>query len=369
MVLAISYGIALIFPILFLLALRKFDLYQTGKINLNILTLICGVVAYYLAVQVNEGVSRAGLVTSWEQVVRFTAPIAEEILKSIILIYLVSRADFNYVVDGAIYGFGVGIGFAMVENIQYIDNFAEKALLVAVFRVFSTNLMHATSSGLIGTALAYRRGDATWKSWAVILAGYPIAIGVHMAFNNMVNSGVQLVFAIAFGVTGTALIWYIIKRGLNVQKDWVAEKLGIADRATQEETKVVSNIETVNEVLTPVAKRFGDEKASLVRSLIYKQAEIGIKRKLLETTPSENRKKEIIAIIEGLVEETNVLRTRIGAYCMMMVREVYLGQSTQVWNLLNARIAAAGLGQKGGGLWDRVTSRMSNSSASQEEKS
>ena len=40
---------------------------------------------------------------------------------------------------------------------------------------------------------------------------------------------------------------------------------------------------------------------------------------------------------------------------MMMVREVYLGSDMQIWGLLNARIAAAGLGQKGGGLWDRVT--------------
>ncbi|MBK9207159.1 MAG: PrsW family intramembrane metalloprotease [Anaerolineales bacterium] len=38
-----------------------------------------------------------------------TAPILEEILKSLILIYLVKRAEFNYVVDGAIYGFGAGL--------------------------------------------------------------------------------------------------------------------------------------------------------------------------------------------------------------------------------------------------------------------
>ncbi|MBL8063279.1 MAG: PrsW family intramembrane metalloprotease [Anaerolineales bacterium] len=368
MVVMIAYGIALIFPVVFLFALRNFDLYQTGQYRFNIVTLACGAIAYYMAVQVNEGVSQMGLVSSWDQVVRFTAPIAEEILKSLILIYLVTRADFNYVVDGALYGFGVGIGFAIIENVQYINQFAEKALLVAVVRVLSTNLMHATSSGLIGTALAYRRGDSTWKAGVVILVGYLFAIGVHMGFNNMVSSGVQLVFAITFGLTGAALIWFIIKRGLNVQKLWVAEKLGIADRVTQEETKVVSNIETVNEVLTPVTKRFGPEKASLVRSLIYKQAEIGIKRKLLETVPSENRKKEIVKIIDDLVTETNVLRNQIGTYCMMMVREVYLGQSGQVWNLLNARIASAGLGQKGGGLWDRVTERVSQSPA-REDKS
>jgi hypothetical protein len=101
---------------------------------------------------------------------------------------------------------------------------------------------------------------------------------------------------------------------------------------------------------------------------VYKQAEIGIKRKLLETTPSESKRREMNEIIAALVEDTNVLRNQIGTYCMILVREVYLGQDTQVWNLLNARIAAAGLGQKGGGLWDRVNVRMKESNETQEEQ-
>ena len=72
-------------------------------------------------------------------------------------------------------------------------------------------------------------------------------------------------------------------------------------------------------------------------------------------------------IIEGLVTDTNDLRNQIGTYCMILVREVYLGQDIQVWNLLNARIAAAGPGQKGGGLWDRVNVRMKETNEPQEE--
>jgi hypothetical protein len=154
------------------------------------------------------------------------------------------------------------------------------------------------------------------------------------------------------------LIWYVIKRGLNVQKEWVAEKLNMTDRVTRQESKVVSNIEAINEVLSPVEKRFGSKMTSLVRSLIYKQAEMGIKRKLLETAANETRRNDINKIIQDLSMETNELRKQIGPYCMMMVRSVYLDNDLQIWNLLNARVAAAGLGQKGGGLWDRVNERM-----------
>src|SRR5258707_15573556 len=111
----LALGIAFIIPLVFLLVVRRFDLYGTGKYRFNLVTLIWGLIAYMLAARINPAMIHAGWVTH-DQVVRFTAPIIEELLKALILIYLVQRADFNYVVDGAIYGFGSGIGFAIVEN-------------------------------------------------------------------------------------------------------------------------------------------------------------------------------------------------------------------------------------------------------------
>jgi RsiW-degrading membrane proteinase PrsW (M82 family) len=367
MIIAISLGIAFIVPLVFLFFVRRFDLFGTGKYHFNLITLAGGAFAYWLAANINTWVLTEGWATR-EQVIRIIAPIVEELLKSLILVYLVRRADFNFIVDGAIYGFGAGIGFAIFENYEYVMGHSEIALTVAVARVFSTNLVHATASGMIGTVLAYQRSRISWDKWIVVFFGYVFSTVIHMGFNTMVNEGALLVFAFLFGGAGLAIIWFTIRRGLNIQKEWVAEKLGMADRTTKEEMKVVSNIDTINEILSPVEKRFGSQKASLVRNLVYKQAEIGIKRKLLETTPSESKRKEMTEIIATLVQDTNDLRNQIGTYCMILVREVYLGQDTQVWNLLNARIAAAGLGQKGGGLWDRVNVRMKESNETQEEQ-
>ena len=369
MLIYFAIGIALIVPVLFLYLLDKFDLFQTGKNYTNIITLVCGGFAYYLAAQINPAMLNAGWVTR-SQVIQITAPILEEILKSLILIFLVTRADFNYVVDGAIYGFGAGIGFAMIENVQYITDNPEIALSLAIARVFSTNLVHATASGMIGTALAYHRGDKNVLTvWIVIITGYLLAISTHMGFNTMVSGGTFLIFAIIFGFIGVGLIWYVIRMGLTIQKHWVSEKLGMVDRVTKEEMMVVSNINTINEILAPVENRFGVQKASLVKSLVYMQAEIGIKRKLIEVASSENKKAEINEIITGLNKDVDKLRKEIGPYCMMMVRTVYMESNLQIWNLLNSRIAESSTGQKGGGLWDRANQRMKPSPAQEEEKS
>jgi len=358
MLISIALAIAFTVPLVFLFVIRKFDLYGTGKYAVNFVTLIWGIAAYLLAVQINNGVIDQGWGTR-TQVIRIYAPIVEEILKCLILVYLVQRADFNYVVDGAIYGFGAGIGFAIIENYEYVSGNPEIALTVAVARVFSTNLIHATGSGVIGTALALRRSDPSWRSWLLIGIGYAFSISFHMGFNTMVNSGGFLIFAILFGFSGLGLIWYAIHRGMNVQKAWVGEKLGEADRATKSETRALMRIEELQkEILTPVERQFGAEKAGLVHEMLLKQAEMGIKRKLLETTPSETRRAEIERLIENLKSEVKQLRDSIGPYCMMLVRQVYLEQDARVWDSINARIAESRTGQKGGGLWDRTTERM-----------
>lgn len=370
MIQAISIVIALIVPVIFLFLLRTFDLHKTVKFNFNITTLVCGLFAYWLAAQINPWVQvSTGL--GWDQIARFVAPVVEELLKAAILIWLVNRADFNYVVDGALYGFGAGIGFAIIENLEYIQRAsAEAALILAIARVFSTNLMHATSSGLIGTALAFHRGDKNKaRGLLIILGGYLIAIVFHGVFNAMVNSSILLVFAISYGVIGAGLIWFVIRNGMTAQKEWVGEKLGMEDRVTKEETRAVTGIATIVETLiAPFKERFGDEKVSLVRDLMYKQAEMGIKRKLLDATPSPTKRKEVEEIIQGLYKEMEILRKQIGMYPMMFVREVYLGQEIQLWDRLNVRIAESGTGQKGGGLWDVTTSRIKRSKSREDDK-
>lgn len=360
MIVAFALLIAFAVPVLFLLALKRYDLYQTGKSKYNFFTLAFGLIAYFLAAQINPAILNIGLANSWEEVVVLWAPIVEEILKSLILIYFVNRADFNYIVDGAIYGFGVGIGFAVIENVQYMNNNLEIAFLVAIARVFSTNLVHATGSGIIGIALANQREDKSKPAPLIILGGYGFAIFFHALFNSMVSDGIAILVAIVYGLLGMGLIYFIIHRGMNIQKQWVREKLGMTDRVTEQETQVVHNIEKIHEILLPMEKRFGSGKANLVRSLIYKQAEIGIKRKLLSKDTSEVRKAEVKKIIEELGDDINKLRNQIGVYCMLMVREVYTDPevNNQVFNLLNARIASAGIGQKGGGLWDRVAEKV-----------
>jgi len=50
---------------------------------------------------------------------RYFFPIVEETAKSLIIIFLIYTKKIGFHTDAAIYGFSVGSGFALIENIFY----------------------------------------------------------------------------------------------------------------------------------------------------------------------------------------------------------------------------------------------------------
>lgn len=359
----IALTIACLIPLIFLFVMRSLDFYKTGNFRYNLLTLAWGLVAYWLAVLVNRNLLEAGLV-SRDQLVRFAAPVIEEVLKGIIIFYLVSRTDFRYFVDGAIYGFGAGIGFAIIENFEYILNQPDTALVLAIARVFSTNLIHATASAIIGIALGRSRfaRSVSLTRWGSLAAGLILAVGLHMGFNSIASSGTLLVYAIAAGMGAAAFIWYAITQGLKEEKKWIEEKLGMQDRVTSGEAAIVNRLENVDQYLAPIAEHFGSDTAELCEQFFIKQAHLGILRKSMEKFKDNERMRQANeADIARTAAEMDVLRRKVGAYAMLYLRNIFPENNSPVWGLINERVKAASAGPVGGGLWTNLDARMKKS--------
>jgi hypothetical protein len=197
----------------------------------------------------------------------------------------VRRPNFTYFVDGAIYGFAAGIGFAVVENYEYIANLQSAGLGLAISRVLSSNLIHASASALIGIAIGLARFERPLRRLLTMLAGWLVAILLHSVFNHLVISvtgGMLLVYAAGVGLGGAALIAFIISRGLAEEKQWIEEKLGDADRVTQKEAAIVQKLSGLQDILAPLAERFGSEKAEQIEKFLVIQARLGILRKTLD---------------------------------------------------------------------------------------
>ena len=356
--------LAFTIPFIFLAIIYKLDFYQTGQFRIVLISLGWGVIAYMMAVYANNFLVDNGI-TDWDTIIRFGAPVLEEVFKGLLLVYLITRPQFTYSVDGAVYGFSVGIGFAIIENYEYVISDPSIAMAVAFQRVFSTNLIHASSSAIIGIALGVFRVETSFSRWTFLVSGIVLAIGQHMLFNNVVTSGTFLIVVIGAGFLGAGFIYFAMKRGRKQAQSWIKEKLGMDDRVTKGEKRIVNRLEDLDEILLPVVERFGDDKASQVEKLLFIQARLGIKRKTLDSFKNNEKMHNAIETeMKEMRAAMDTIRRSIGTYAMLFVRGTFTEEMLSVWDQMQTKIqekSAETGGQKGGGLWSSLENRVEQS--------
>ena len=368
MVIIIALAIASLIPIAFLFLVRKLDLYETGNFSFVLLSIAWGGIAYFLAAQINPWLMAIGF-TDYDTLVRLYAPIIEEVLKVLIILFLVRQASFTYFVDGAIFGFAAGIGFAIFENWEYVTGSPETALIQAIGRVLSTNLMHATGSGVIGIALGIARKEHLVRRYLITLGGFALAMGIHIAFNNLVtrvNSGLLLIYAAVAGFSGAGFISLVIKRGLkNEQKD-IDKRLAQEEGITAQEASAVQQVDKMKKFLAPVTEKFGSEKAHKVEKFLRIQAKVAILRKSAASFAEIGDEKMRLSTekqIETLHKEMNDIRRQVGTYCMLYLRGTFLQESSPLWGRLSSIIeerAKAPRTSDAPSLWGNLNTKIKN---------
>lgn len=124
-----------------------------------------------------------------------SAPFVEEIAKGLGL--RTARGHIREWEDGIVYGVAVGLGFAAVENLLYagaagLQGGASAALGTVLLRTFTSMILHATTSGLLGFAysLVVIRGKPVFE----LLPMYLLAVFIHAAYNFMALTSTALMF-------------------------------------------------------------------------------------------------------------------------------------------------------------------------------
>lgn len=114
---------------------------------------------------------------------RNVAPLVEEGMKALVLVYLFRRDRIGFQVDAAIMGFAVGAGFSFVENLFYLYHASEAHYAIWMVRGFGTAIMHGGCTALFAVVSQilterHRRSNPVWY-----LPGLVAAVVLHAVFN------------------------------------------------------------------------------------------------------------------------------------------------------------------------------------------
>jgi RsiW-degrading membrane proteinase PrsW (M82 family) len=120
---------------------------------------------------------------SFDDYSRFIAPIVEESLKAGFIIRLMKTGKIGFLADGAIYGFAVGAGFALFENIYYYSQLNTANPMIWIIRGLGTAIMHGSCTAcfaITAKALAEKGSVRFVAGSGLALCG---AVLLHGTFN------------------------------------------------------------------------------------------------------------------------------------------------------------------------------------------
>jgi RsiW-degrading membrane proteinase PrsW (M82 family) len=152
---------------------------------------------------------------------RYVAPLTEELLKGLIVLALVRMHRIGFLVDAAIYGFAVGAGFALAENLYYLHLAAEAGMGTWIVRGFGTALMHGGTTALFAVMGLARIERAAHARVAHLVPGFVVAALLHSGFNHL--SHLPLLATLATMLTLPPALWLVFERSERSLRAWIGQ--------------------------------------------------------------------------------------------------------------------------------------------------
>ncbi len=152
---------------------------------------------------------------------RYVSPLTEELLKGLVVLALVRMHRIGFLVDAAIYGFAVGAGFALAENLYYLHLAAEAGMGTWIVRGFGTALMHGGTTALFAVMGLARMERAAHARVAHLVPGFVVAVLLHSGFNHL--SHLPLLATLATMLTLPPALWLVFERSERSLRAWIGQ--------------------------------------------------------------------------------------------------------------------------------------------------
>lgn len=267
--------------------------------------------------------------------VRYVAPVVEETLKAAFLIYLITRRRVGFMVDAAIFGFAVGTGFSLVENVYYFKYFADPNPLLWVIRGFGTAVMHGMAAAVMGIVSKQLSDRFSASKYQVFLPGLVISFAIHSLYNHfflwtgfspiMMLVMLPIVVVVVFRASENAT-----REWLGVRFDTDAELLDMINTGRAGESRVGAYLQTLQ-------SRFPGEVVADMLCMLRLHLELSIRAKGMLLMREAGFKVPRDPEIEESFRELRFLEKSIGKTGLLAINPVLNYRDHDLWQLYMVR--------------------------------
>ena len=216
--LLLKIPVGLLPVLIFLVVLLYMDSYKLLNWQLVVRVILAGALTVVAAYFIN-GYLIGILNMQFMTYTHYVAPIVEESLKGLVIIYLFRKSHIGFLVDSAIMGFAVGAGFALAENIYYLYNAADAHLAVWVVRGFGTAVMHGGVTAIFSVIAQSLTERQSRTSLFLFIPGLLVAAVLHSIFNQFPVSPILSTIATLAFIP--LILMLIFNKSVKVMHDWL----------------------------------------------------------------------------------------------------------------------------------------------------
>jgi RsiW-degrading membrane proteinase PrsW (M82 family) len=217
--------VASLLPVLiFLIALVVMDSYKLIKPMMIIQAIVWGCLAGGIALFINRFFIR--FIPHQSLIISVVvAPIIEETVKSLYPLFLLKKKKIGFLVDSAIFGFAAGAGFALMENLFFLQTLGERSIFVWLIRGLGTAVMHGGTTAILMIIASYLLERQKRIRFATVSWGFLTAILIHSGFNYLVHIISAELIVIAQLVVLPLLLSLIFINSEKSLRKWLEEGL------------------------------------------------------------------------------------------------------------------------------------------------
>ncbi len=323
-------ALALLPVLLFLAALRVLDSYKLVSLRMVASALAAGMVAAAVCYGINTVIFRQ-LHENQDRYIHFGAPVVEELAKGAFWVFLVATARVAFMVDAAICGFAIGAGFALVENVSYLQALEGRDFGVWILRGFGTAVMHGGVAAIGAFMAVYLSESRQWRGVRQFAPGLLAAMLLHSLFNQGVLSpagsmaatiaGLPLIFGVVFYFSERSL-----HRWLGGKLDQDIETIAMIASGEFKQTPQGAYLMSLNEAFPPEVR--GDMLTLLHLTLELSaraKGDLMLREAGLEVPADPN--------MEGHLKELKYLEKSIGPTGMLAVRPLLSQTPRDLWEM------------------------------------
>jgi hypothetical protein len=279
---------------------------------------------------VNEGL-RPALGLDFAPYSMYVAPVVEETLKATFVVYLLRSNKVGFVVDAAIHGFGIGTGFAFVENLYYLQVHPDAALWTWIVRGLGTAIMHGGATAIVAmvSRTLQHRFDA-FPLW-LPLPGLGVAVVLHSLYNHFLLHPLLATALIVLVVPYLSVT--VFQRSERETKAWVGTGFDTHVELLRVLRSGQVSASPVGRYLTTLRSRFAPEVIVDMMCLLRLRAELAIRAKAVLMMREAGFEAPPIPALKDTLEELRYLERSIGTTGLRALHPFLDTGTRDLWQL------------------------------------